>query len=151
MHGYATKKPRWAPGVGAEGAERDRKGVGAVEKEGGREGEKGEEGRREWTDLSNPKQTRPTPASYLSDQTFVFTTRLIKRLPSLYCSCGGEGRIARCSDWGWGGAGTAGEGVDGEVSFVGVSTTTCGHERWQLRGIWRIKGKIYRILWGVGC
>jgi len=45
-------------------------------------------------DLANPKQTRPTLGSYLSDQTFVFTTRLIKRLPSLYCfrGRGGGGR-----------------------------------------------------------
>lgn len=41
-------------------------------------------------DLPNPKQTRPTLGSYLSDQTFVFTTRLIKRLPSLYCFRGRE-------------------------------------------------------------
>lgn len=46
-----------------------------------------------WMDLPNPKQTRSTPGSYLSDQTFVFTTRLIKRLPSLYCFRG-RGRLA---------------------------------------------------------
>jgi len=63
-------------------------------------------------DLSNPKQTWPTPGSYLSDQTFVFTTRLIKRLPSLYCF---HGREKERLD-------------EGEFSFVGVCTTICGHE-----------------------
>lgn len=69
-------------------------------------------------DLPNPKQTRPTPGSYLSDQTFVFTTRLIKRLPSLYCFHGrGKGSsVAR----GW---------MRVALSFVDVCTTTCGHKR----------------------
>lgn len=78
-------------------------------------------------DLPNPKQTRPTPGSYLSDQTFVFTTRLIKRLPSLYCF------------YGWGFLREAGSNAGEEDSdedeeeegrfLIRVSTTICGHER----------------------
>lgn len=87
---YYDRIPSYVGGAKLPVVERRRSRARATGTDEPRERER--EGRSIWSDrreqkgwnLPNPKQTR-APSCYLSDQTFVFTTRLIKRLPSLYC------------------------------------------------------------------